>query len=256
MSTPTAAPARAERAERVAPSRSGTAPGRAASPVATPAAPVPRARRRPKLVALGVLAVCLGGLGAATLWTQATNTVPLVVVTQPVARGEVIEPGDLAVVDLPRAPGVSTVAADQLPGLVGRTAVTDLNAGSLLPSGAIGDPVLPPGQSHLGLRLAAGRIPAEPLPQGVPVSLVPVPGPQDVTAQYAGSQPTGGQSSGSGGPTGTGNLTPIRATIATAPVLAPDGTSWLVDVSVPTDDARQVAELAATDRLALVREAS
>ncbi|MGY4719010.1 SAF domain-containing protein [Naumannella huperziae] len=202
-----------------------------------PAQPPLRPRRRPKLIAAGVLAVCLGGLAGAAIHLQSIDQTPVIMVTRAVARGEVIEAADLGTVGIGAAPGLATVPAAELESLIGQTARIDLAAGSVLPAGAVGADPLPEGFSRVGLRLPAGRLPTSPLPPGEPVSLVPV-------------QPTSGENDDK-----LAGIGPVAATIAASPELAPDQSAWLVDVSVPTGDARLVTELAATDRIALVHEA-
>ncbi len=196
-----------------------------------PMAPM-RARRNPRWIAAGVLAVCLGGLGSTLLYTQAGNATAVVRVNHAVARGDVIGPEDLGVITVGNVAGVSTVPADELGRLVGQTAISDLAEGSLLAPNTIGAPILAADQVRIGLRLTAGRLPASALPAGTRVWLVAVP-----------AANSGGADKGEATVTGS---------VASSPTVAPDGASVL-DVNVPTAQAERIARLAATDRLALVR---
>ena len=54
---------------------------------------------------------------------------------------------------------LKTVSGAHLDEVVGSTAVTDLPAGSLLVAGSYGPAGLAEGQSRVGLKLAAGRLP-------------------------------------------------------------------------------------------------
>lgn len=197
-----------------------------------------RARRSPRLAAVGVLVACLGGLGAGTAWHQATSASSVVVVAQSIARGDEITRADLAVVTIGSAPGVSTVPASQLASLVGKHALIDLKAGALVPAGCVGEPVMAAGTAQLGLKLSAGRLPTRSIPSGTPVQLISVGSAKD--AQDVG-------------------LTPGKtydAVVVASPTLQADGVSYVMDVSVAEGDAAEVAQLAAADQLVVVRKAS
>lgn len=196
---------------------------------ATP--PRPRTRRQPKWIAAGVLALCLGGVGASVLYAQVTDTHTVVVVSRALAKGETVRPGDLGAVTLNRAAGVSCVPASDSALLIGQRAIVDLPAGSVLPAGTIGDPVTEPGRAQLGLRLAPGRIPGTGLARDTRVLLVPV------TDQPVRREPA------------------IRAKVVSGPTPGPDQSSILIDVSVEQSEAQRAAELAGTDRVVVVREA-
>ncbi|WP_197429727.1 SAF domain-containing protein [Auraticoccus cholistanensis] len=192
-----------------------------------------RARRSPRWIAAGVLAISLGGIGAVLLWDGAVSSQQVLRVNTPVARGEVVEPGDLGAVTVGSVPGVSVVPAGQLDELVGQHALVDLAAGSLVPAGGIGAPDLAEGTVRMGLSLAPGRVPSGPLTPGQDVLLIPVPAPDD-TAAAPGERA-------------------VAAVVDGRPTVAPDGVSTLVDVTLRARDAELVARLAATERLVLAR---
>lgn len=201
-----------------------------------------RARRQPRWIAAGLLAICLGALGAVLLFTEATSSHGVVVVAADVARGEVIEQADLTTTTIGSTRGVNTVPADQLTVLIGQRATVDLLAGTLLPAGAIGDPVPKAGFVQLGLRLAPGRIPLDPLPAGTPVLLVAVADP--------------GATAGAGT---TSSVDPTAdktydAAVVRSAELSNDGQFYLLDVQVPSQVAAEVARLAAADRIVLIRQ--
>ena len=60
--------------------------------------PRPRRRRRPWVFALCVALVVAGALGTAFVFTSVNDTREVLVVSQDVKRGEIIEAGDLSVV--------------------------------------------------------------------------------------------------------------------------------------------------------------
>lgn len=194
-----------------------------------------RPRRQPKWIAAGLLAMCLGGLGAAVLYLEAAQSAEVVVLTRSVPRGEIVQTADLTVARVGNLAGVSSVNGSAIPELVGKTALADLPKGSLLPAGSVGTPALTAGSSQVGLTLAPGRIPASELPQGTPVVLVPLE--DERVAPGQGGLPE-----------------PIPAVVLTPPRPGPDGVAMLVDVRVAAGHADEVAVLAATDRVALVKE--
>ncbi|MCC6494942.1 MAG: hypothetical protein IT193_01645 [Propionibacteriaceae bacterium] len=195
------------------------------------ASPV-RTRRNLRWMAVGVLAVCLGGLGAALLYSNLSSAQSVLTVKRTVYRDQVISAADLGVTSAVPAAGVETVASGQLEEVVGRTALVDLGEGTLLSPRAYGEPPVELGSVRLGLRLAAGRLPAAPMPPGTGVLLVPV--------GRDGGEPPAGAS--------------ITGRIATAATTLPDGAA-LVDVAVAAGEGERVARLAAAEQLVLLRQA-
>lgn len=191
-----------------------------------------RARRNLRWMAVGLLAVCLGGLGAALLYANLSNAQSVITVTRTVYRDQVITAADLGVTSVVPAAGVDAVPADRIDEVVGRTALLDLAEGSLLTPRGYGEPAVEAGSVRLGLRLAAGRLPSAPMPPGTEVLLVPV-------GRDGGEPPLGAS---------------VVARIATPAGVLPDGAS-IVDVSVAASEAERVARLAANDQLVLVRRA-
>lgn len=191
-----------------------------------------RPRRNVRWLAAGALAVCLGTLGSALLYGNLSHTEAVVMVKRTVFRDQVITANDLGVTSAVPAPGVAMVAAERLAEVVGRTARTDLAAGTLLHPEGFGEPLVGGGQVLIGLRLPAGRLPAADLPPGTAVLLVPV---------------TRDASQGPDGPS-------ISARVANAAEELPDGAT-LLDVTVGQAEAERVAKLAAADQLSLLRVA-
>lgn len=187
-----------------------------------------RARRSPKLIALGVLLVVLGGIGAAALYSMNTDQRPVVVMAADVARGDVVQREHLAVVEVPGSLTVDALPADALDDLAGQVARTDLPQGSFPLTRHVGTDPLPAGQSLVGLRLELGKLPTTDLPPGTTVRLVGLV--DDVE-------------------------TAVDAVIATRPVLLDDAVSYSLDVQVADGDADAVARLSATDQVALIEVA-
>ena len=176
-----------------------------------------RLRRSPRWLLAGILAVALGGLGTAFGFTSLSASDLVLRVNRTVYRGETIQAGDLSVVPVSRGLDVRTVPGERLSDVVGSAAVTDLAQGSLLVADAFGPGGLPPGQSRVGVRVEAGRIPSADVTPGSALLVVALP------------------STAAGGPD---EVLPasVAATLATAPAVQADG-SWVVDLTVPSDRA-------------------
>lgn len=190
-----------------------------------------RPRRDLRLIAIGVLAVCLSGLGAVWLYSSATEATSVVTVLRSVHRDQVISAADVGLISVPTVPGLETVPGDQLAEVIGQSAHTDLVAGSLLSPHSFGPPVVGIGMAQLGLRLAPGRVPSATLPPGTAVLLVAV-------ARDGGEPP---------------DAPSVPAKIASLGTEQPDG-SLLLDVDVPQEQAERIARLAAADQLVVVRQ--
>lgn len=189
-----------------------------------------RTRRSPRLILLGVLCVCLGGLGAAMAFGQIADADPVIVVERSVARGERLEAGDLGVTSMGRAPGVRTMPADQIGSLIGLTALVDLPQGSVVGAGAIGEASLPENSALVGIKVPGGRIPTVAMPPGTELMLVPLA--TDTNESVVSTR--------------------IEALVVSAPVAGVDG-QWTLDVAVPVSVAPTVATLSALESIVVIR---
>ena len=197
-----------------------------------PSRPLMRLRRSPAWLAFGVVAVCLGGLLSAFVYLNAVESHPVLRVNRTVYRGETIAPGDLSVVQVGAGLDVRTVADVRADEVIGRAALTDVPAGSLLVEGSWGEASQPVGMARVGVRLSAGRYPAGDLRPGTPFLVVALPDPAAEQAELPASVP---------------------ATLVAAPAAQPDG-SLAFDLYVPIGQAEQVSRLASADRVALVQQ--
>ncbi|WP_114046026.1 SAF domain-containing protein [Acidipropionibacterium virtanenii] len=161
--------------------------------------------------------------------------------TRDVARGEQLRSGDVGVVSISVAEGVSTLPASELDGLIGEHARVDLPAGSLPGRGSVGALPLTPGTSRVGLRLPAGRMPTSPMPAGTRISVVEVAEKSETQAAANASRSADAETPRS-----------TDAVVVRAPVRAEDRTSWLLDVEVSADQAARLADLASRDRVAVI----
>lgn len=197
----------------------------------------PRARRRTAHI-LGIVALLVVCGLAAIFVVGAVQTQNRVVqVRSDISRGAVIKFTDLAEVTVGSVQGVSTVPATQLPTLVGQRAVVDLVRGSLLPQGAVSNVAVPPAkQSLVGIRLDQGRmVIGDVTPQSRLRLIVTAPQGGDPAFKDA-------------------NSSREFAAVLISSAAALDGAATLVNVQVAQLDAGLVAQLAATNRIAVVQD--
>src|SRR5688572_21068252 len=140
-----------------------------AAPPLTPQPPRMPGRRNPKWIALGIVALCLGGLLSYMIYVRVASEVA-VVAAAPVYRGEAVEQSDLTTITLRGGSLPQAVPAAKLTDLVGKRARFDLIEGSIIPLTAIVAEAIPAeGRTIVGLKLAPGRAPGNLL---LPSSLV------------------------------------------------------------------------------------
>jgi Flp pilus assembly protein CpaB len=212
--------------------------GRASAESAvTPEPPRIPGRRNPKWIALGIIALCLGGLLSYVIYARVATETTVVAAARTVYRGETIEQGDLATTTLRSGSLPHAISGTQLNDLVGKRAAFDLVEGSVISSSAITDAAIPPeGHAIIGLKLTAGRAPANLLLPASRVRLIALPAAAD-----------------------TSTADKLAGSIFVGSVIdqsqAADGTSILLNVDVDATAAPTIATLAAQDRIAIVRDA-
>lgn len=200
----------------------------ATAPVIAPA----KTRRRSGVLAAGVALVAVGALGAAYLTQVVGDTVQVVAVARDVQPGEVIERADLTVADVSTDATLRPVSASRLSDIVGQRAAVTLTAGSLLTDAAVTEKVLPAaGQSLVGVALQPAQLPAEPLVAGDRIRIVDTPASQ--------GEP----------PASTPQTIPGVVVSEAAP---DDSGQTIVNVTVPSDRAADLAARVATGRIALI----
>src|SRR3954454_1565284 len=89
-------------------------------PVVTPEPPSLPTRRNPKWVALGIIAICLGGLLSYVIYARVATESAVVAMAETVYRGDTIEAADLTSVTLSGDPSVPTIPADEASTMVGQ----------------------------------------------------------------------------------------------------------------------------------------
>jgi hypothetical protein len=195
--------------------------------------PPPRLRRRPALVAASVAAICLGALLAVWAYAGASTSQDVLAVRTTVHRGELITRDDLMTAQIGVDPALKPLPASAADTVVGKRAAMDLAAGGLVtPEDVISVLVPAKGMSLVGVSLPPALMPAAQLQSGDQVRIVTTPGAQGDLA--TGTSPTSIQATvvGERGPGDNGQI--------------------VVDVSVPYDQAAELAAQSATGKIALV----
>ena len=140
------------------------------------AMPPPKLRRRPAVVAGGVLAICLGALVAGWAWTTTTNTREVLAARHTIMRGELIEDDDLVRVRIGSDPALTPVPASGADGLVGARAALDIAEGSLMTAASTTTAIMPSdGRSIVGASLTSAQLPGVELHNGDQVRIVVTP---------------------------------------------------------------------------------
>jgi len=195
--------------------------------------PPPRLRRRPALVAASVAAICLGALLAVWAYTGASTSQDVLAVRSTVHRGELITRDDLMTAQIGVDPVLRPLPASAADSVVGKRAAMDLAAGGLVTREDVTSAVVPAkGMSVVGVSLPPALMPAAQLQSGDQVRIVATPGAQGDVATGTSPKSIGATVVGVRGTGDTGQL--------------------VVDVSVPHDQAAELAAEAATGKVALV----
>lgn len=193
-----------------------------------------RGRRRPWLIALGVLLATVGALAVVWLVGAAGQRIEVLVVRAEVPYGRAITAEDLGIARVSVDPGVGVVPSADRPVVVGQYAATQLSPGMLLAPGMVTTESGPtPGRAHVPVAIAAERMPAGGLRAGDRVLLVDA-----------------GDAAVPGSPTST-----FAATVTRVGSTDVNGVT-VVDVAASLGDAPGLAVASANGRVAVVVQAS
>ena len=202
-----------------------------------PQARTPLPTRQPRLRWTALGAVLVIGIGAAFgyLYSSAGSKEPVVVMTAPVAVGEVITRSDLSTVDV--AGDITAIAGANLETVVGERAAVALLPGTLLQRSMVtdADPI-PTGMAQVGLAVKGGQLPADGLVPGDRVQVLALPG----------------QVAGAGNPAAPTVLVDPAVVFAAHQDQTQPGTTLLTLV-VPAEVAPGVAAASATGAAAVVK---
>jgi hypothetical protein len=148
--------------------RNGDAPTTASVSSLTPR------ERRPSWVILGVVLVGVAALVGAWIFLATSEQISVMVAARDIEPGEVIDAGDLEVVELDGSSQLRAVQSDQQELVIGLTARGPIPAGTVMNTGLVGrrDQVIPAGWAVVGASLERGAVPSETLVVGDAVDLL------------------------------------------------------------------------------------
>ena len=182
---------------------------------------------------IAVFLVGVSALTAVVLFSRAAAREPVLALASPVERGQLIVPGDLMLVYVATDDPVSTLGPDAMAGLVGLTAVADLEAGTILTSAHfLSRSLLDTGEGVVGLALSPGEYPTPLLAPGDIVNVV-------VTGR------------GSSDPDADAEVVVLAAEVFDITDLGTQGDRF-VSLRMSAESATEVAGAAAGDRVRLV----
>jgi hypothetical protein len=122
-----------------------------------------------------VTLIVAGGVGSAFIYTMASHTEQVLVVSHDLQRGEVIAATDLGSIGVGQGQANQGVSVKDSAEVVGKVAAVDLPKGSLITGRSFADSLaVPDGQALVGLSLKPSQLPAQPLVAGDQVVIVPV----------------------------------------------------------------------------------
>ena len=200
---------------------------------AVPTMPAPpKLRRRPIIGSLiALLLIVAGALLAVWVWSSSTDSTQVVAIRSDVPRGSQITDADLMVIRVNLDPALRAVPAGQIDSVVGQRAARDLTGGALLTPEHVAPELVPgEGKTMVGLALAPGSMPGEPLRNGDPVRLIGTAGQGDPVAMEAG----------------------LEVSAEVSAVSATEMGQTILSVVLDEDDAAEVAKWAAANRVAVV----
>ena len=133
----------------------------------------PRRKVQVPQLLIAVFLVAVSALVAVVLFSRAAAREPVLALAQPVERGQVVGSGDLMVVYVATDDPIATLSSEAASGLVGLTAVADLEAGTILtPAHFVSRSLLDAGEGVVGLALSPGEYPTPLLAPGDRVDVV------------------------------------------------------------------------------------
>ncbi len=217
-----------------APTRTnGTKALSGAGPAGARGRPAARRRQLP-FVVVGVMLVIGGALAFADASLHLGSREEVLVVSEPLAAGQVITASDLETVRVSTGTGLQVVPAVEEASVVGAPVAVPLVAGSLLTRAEVGSTApVASGSDVVAVGLKAGQYPPD-LAPGDRVQVVPVTSPSSSSLTPAGS--------------------PVSATVLAVDVASVESDSPTVfSLQVSRRDADEVAALAAANEASLIQ---
>ncbi|MCZ4278542.1 SAF domain-containing protein [Rhodococcoides yunnanense] len=191
-----------------------------------------KVRRRRSYWIAGVALMAVAIVGAVFLVNAMRATSTILVLARDVPQGETITTDDLKTAEVNSDATIATVPATDKASVVGQSAAVPLLSGSALNPSSVTNAVIPSGDNTLvGITVAIGKLPAEPLLAGDNVRIVDTPRDQDDSPVQ-------------------GPVTANAQVVAVKEI--PETGQTTVDVLVKNGEASWIAARAATNRVAIV----
>lgn len=132
--------------------------------------------RRPSFMVSGGLVVAIAALLGAWVFSSATSTMSVMVLSRDVAAGDVISSSDLRVVETGSLVGIQSIAPEDQSAIFGRAARGPLPAGTVISTTLFTDrsTVVPEGMAVVGAELSPGAASAGSLSPGDVVTVLGV----------------------------------------------------------------------------------
>lgn len=201
-------------------------------------------RSRVPEIALGVLVLVVSALAVLWLFQSSSDRTGVLALAGPVERGEVVTAEDLVTVEVAADEAIAVTRPGEVDGVVGRVALVDLPAGSLITSSQVASAdEVQVGEGVVGLRLEPGQVPALRLTPGTTVSVLLTPPSAMASESLTASQIEA-----------RSEVLVDAATVVDAGALGGQG-EMVVSLSMTEDQARMVASAATLGRVRLVQVA-
>jgi predicted RNA-binding protein len=193
---------------------------------------------------LGVLVLVVSALAVLWLFQSSSDRTGVLALAGPVERGEVVTAEDLVTVEVAADEAIAVTRPDDVAGVVGRVALVDLPAGSLITASQVASAdEVQVGEGVVGLRLEPGQVPALRLTPGTTVSVLLTPPSAMASESLTASQIEA-----------RSEVLVDAATVVDAAALGGQG-EMVVSLSMTEDQARMVASAATLGRVRLVQVA-
>ena len=215
---------------------------------AVPGGGLPTRQRRPAMVAVAVLLIVAGALGALELVSLGHKKIVALVLVKPVPAGHVIAASDLQSTAITGK--IAYWPTSDESAVIGKTAARDLFAGQLLTKSMMATASVPDADHALvGLQLKAGQVPSAGVADGDAVELVFVPGSNTVLPTAAAKT----QTQASAGPSSTSPLVLATGSVYSVTASTTSSGSVLVTVLVPRTGSEVLSADASNGQVALIR---
>lgn len=140
------------------------------------AAQTGKSKSRVPEILVGTFLVALFALGGAWFYSTSTRSVNYLALQQPVQRGEIIEFNDLVTFQVATDAPINATSNLDADSIVGKVALVDLEAGSLITASQLADKAqIPAGQGIVGMDLSPGEFPTFSLRPGDVVRVIITP---------------------------------------------------------------------------------